>query len=302
MSHFPLRRPTRIASLSARSLTLSTILEDLDQYDFPGLNLGTESLAATPKSNSGFTSGTLSRSRSRLGSLEARQLKQVSRTSTKVDRNCMICFDIALRPSRTRCCGKLFCETHINDWLAESSNHCPWCSTYCHPDTGLISLAPPVSPTAHSTGLVQPERDEYSSKRTDSQIRSRSSSSSSSSSTSSSSNVSTDPNLEQDETPTADINTLGFSSYLSSLIRHVLDGPPYETPHPLPLPSESPMLLSSPPGLSLETQISLTISDPSSSSEMVDVYELTIVALVSKVIGKVLTLVALVLVFWVLTR
>ncbi|KAJ3897828.1 hypothetical protein F5879DRAFT_694327 [Lentinula edodes] len=72
------------------------------------------------------------------------------------DRDCGICFDPAVRPSRTKCCGKVFCEEHLHDWLHGSSNRCPACASECHPQTGTISLAPPMTPTIHNVpmGLV----------------------------------------------------------------------------------------------------------------------------------------------------
>ncbi|KAK7049289.1 hypothetical protein VNI00_005890 [Paramarasmius palmivorus] len=62
-----------------------------------------------------------------------------------VDRDCGICFEIAVSPSRTLCCGKLFCYEHICDWLhgAGSDGRCPACGTHCSVDTGVLSLAPP---------------------------------------------------------------------------------------------------------------------------------------------------------------
>ncbi|KAJ3998356.1 hypothetical protein F5050DRAFT_1745123 [Lentinula boryana] len=72
------------------------------------------------------------------------------------DRDCGICFDPAVRPSRTKCCGKMFCEEHLHDWLNGSSNHCPVCASKCHPATGTISLAPPMTPTIHNSPLTTP--------------------------------------------------------------------------------------------------------------------------------------------------
>ncbi|KAJ3715195.1 hypothetical protein C8R42DRAFT_726125 [Lentinula raphanica] len=67
------------------------------------------------------------------------------------DRDCGICFDSAVRPSRTKCCGKIFCEEHLHDWLYGSSNHCPACASKCYLATDTISLAPPMTPTVHNT-------------------------------------------------------------------------------------------------------------------------------------------------------
>ncbi|KIK70119.1 hypothetical protein GYMLUDRAFT_236546 [Collybiopsis luxurians FD-317 M1] len=321
-----LQPPTRSASLPTRSFQLSTILEDIEQYDFPGLNLGTESLAATPKYVPGSKTWTLgSISRSRLQSLEGRRSKQEAR-KVGVDRDCMICYDIALRPARTQCCGKLFCEAHLHDWLAGSSNRCPWCSAYCHPDTGVISLASPASPTS-------PSQRTRPSLLLKGETTTRSRSSSSSSSFSSRSNSSSmDPNSEQDDNDrslragkTVNADSFHLWSFFSKVVLHFLDDPSLETSE-VPPPdiyhaSENWMkyhtLYQEPPSASEITQSSalanpssqaqnqqmvLTPWDQSLGSEIVGDNERTALALISKIIGKVLTLVALVLVFWVLTR
>ncbi|KAJ3910877.1 hypothetical protein F5877DRAFT_86843 [Lentinula edodes] len=90
------------------------------------------------------------------------KLRIQTRTSSSLssrfnfDRDCGICFDPAVRPSRTRCCGKVFCEEYLQDWLNGSLNRCPACASECHPQTGTISLAPPMTPTIHNVpmGLV----------------------------------------------------------------------------------------------------------------------------------------------------
>ncbi|KAF5366123.1 hypothetical protein D9757_010939 [Collybiopsis confluens] len=74
----------------------------------------------------------------------------------KVDRDCSICFGSAIRPVRTRCCGSLFCEEHLNDWLKGSSNLCPICSASCHLHSDTISLASPMSPTVFQTHTSSP--------------------------------------------------------------------------------------------------------------------------------------------------
>ncbi|KAJ3729652.1 hypothetical protein C8R42DRAFT_171749 [Lentinula raphanica] len=111
-----LRRP-RLASLPTRSFHLATVLEDLEESDFPALNLGTESLAATPRDATfglGMSSLSRKRSLSRLSS-EGRIFKQSNTRRADVDMTCMICFHPPQRPSRTKCCGKLFCEDHLHD-------------------------------------------------------------------------------------------------------------------------------------------------------------------------------------------
>ncbi|KAH6888847.1 hypothetical protein BKA70DRAFT_58802 [Coprinopsis sp. MPI-PUGE-AT-0042] len=52
-----------------------------------------------------------------------------SLTSKKreADRDCGICLENAVKPCRARCCGKMFCSDHLNDWLG-TSEHCPNCN------------------------------------------------------------------------------------------------------------------------------------------------------------------------------
>ncbi|KAE9406997.1 hypothetical protein BT96DRAFT_172108 [Gymnopus androsaceus JB14] len=84
--------------------------QDFEQCDFPALNLGTESLACTPNAATAWTLGGLRRARSRTISTQAQR-----RQAASADRDCAICFDLAKRPAKTRCCGKLFCQDHLRD-------------------------------------------------------------------------------------------------------------------------------------------------------------------------------------------
>ncbi|KII86708.1 hypothetical protein PLICRDRAFT_265726 [Plicaturopsis crispa FD-325 SS-3] len=73
------------------------------------------------------------------------------------DRDCGICFDPALKPARTKCCGDIFCHEHLSDvspysWLTgpASDGRCPSCGENCSLNTDTISLASP--------GLTSPKR------------------------------------------------------------------------------------------------------------------------------------------------
>jgi len=50
-----------------------------------------------------------------------------------VDRDCGICFEVAVVPCRMICCGDVFCLNHISDWLYGSSSdgRCPSCKQLC---------------------------------------------------------------------------------------------------------------------------------------------------------------------------
>ncbi|KAE9389804.1 hypothetical protein BT96DRAFT_1002902 [Gymnopus androsaceus JB14] len=163
---FPLsirRRPSRTRSLPIQS-HLASISEDSEHDEVQlRVNAGTESsVESTPQSGtSGVSSLPGAAEEHAVLSQDSTQskLKLVPRqkqkgrlkiqTSINSDRDCGICFDLAVRPSRTKCCRNIFCEDHLSDWLSGSSNLCPSCTEPCHPKTGIISLASPVSPTAH---------------------------------------------------------------------------------------------------------------------------------------------------------
>ncbi|KAH6893615.1 hypothetical protein BKA70DRAFT_1571426 [Coprinopsis sp. MPI-PUGE-AT-0042] len=115
---------------------------DEEDYDVGGyLNLGTEtplsgsispypfppsrgSVTVEPRSNNEGGSNTTMPS-SKLGPSARRN----SLTSKKreADRDCGICLENAVKPCRARCCGKMFCSDHLNDWLG-TSEHCPNCN------------------------------------------------------------------------------------------------------------------------------------------------------------------------------
>ncbi|KAF5335344.1 hypothetical protein D9611_011689 [Ephemerocybe angulata] len=62
------------------------------------------------------------------------------------DRDCGICFEYAVRPARTICCGKVFCQEHLEDWLtgANASGLCPNCDKPCSLERDVLSLASPA--------------------------------------------------------------------------------------------------------------------------------------------------------------
>jgi len=277
--------------------------EDLEQSDFPGLNLGTESLAATPKY------GSLARQRS----LDSQRLKKAKAKQITVDRECIICFDLAMRPSRTRCCGKLFCEDHLHDWLSRSSNRCPSCGTYCDPETGVVSLAAPTSPTwlsqhtSHTTTTTLRKRNSFDYDVEHDNLDAKASSTRSSSS---SSNHSVDPSTDQDgENTHISADELSHvRSICTKLIRHFLDDPLLAVPevYAFEHPETSSQLVEldsptvPPSSQSPEIQMFLTPAYRSSGSAVVNDDEMVFVALASKVAGKVLSIIALILVFWLL--
>lgn len=92
-------------------------------------------------------------------------VKQPVMKKWDVDRECGICFELAVTPRRTRCCGNLFCSEHLIDWLGgdvDIAGSCPSCQTMCSISADTISLASPPKPTAtrsYSQSTSIPNRD-----------------------------------------------------------------------------------------------------------------------------------------------
>jgi len=99
----------------------------------------------------------------------------------KVDRDCGICFDPALNPRKTSCCGQVFCYAHLADWLRSSKN-CPSCSSICTPTFGSLSTSSSMTnlaSMAKNRKLPSPVPLSASSSSSDEDTSSRSSSTSS---------------------------------------------------------------------------------------------------------------------------
>ncbi|KAJ4490089.1 hypothetical protein J3R30DRAFT_3693603 [Lentinula aciculospora] len=170
ISSSPRQRPLRTESLPSRISptfqVLASISEEYsDVHDQVIVNANLKS--PEPMSPSTATATGTSRPKLHLSKTYAGSIRNQTRSThlkhkmklrirTKAgafnfDRDCGICFDPAVRPSRTKCCGKIFCEDHLHDWLKGSLNCCPVCSSNCHPQAGTISLAPPKTPTIYNT-------------------------------------------------------------------------------------------------------------------------------------------------------
>ncbi|KAH6893617.1 hypothetical protein BKA70DRAFT_1571430 [Coprinopsis sp. MPI-PUGE-AT-0042] len=135
---------TSILKLAIPSWSPSSHLYAIDEEDYDvgsHLNLGTEtplsgsiSLYPFPPSRGSVTAehrshneggSNMSMPSSKLGP----SVRRNSLTSTKseADRDCGICPENAIKPCRARCCGKMFCSDHLNDWLG-TSEHSPNCN------------------------------------------------------------------------------------------------------------------------------------------------------------------------------
>jgi len=71
--------------------------------------------------------------------------KAVVKDAAVVDRDCGICFEVAITPCRMVCCGNVFCLNHISDWLYGSSSdgRCPSCKEMCT----FVQEVPATHPT-----------------------------------------------------------------------------------------------------------------------------------------------------------
>lgn len=69
-------------------------------------------------------------------------------TSRAMREVCGICFESAVKPNKSRCCGQLFCFQHLSDWLSAtgSDGRCPTCRVPLSLETDTISLHPPAKP------------------------------------------------------------------------------------------------------------------------------------------------------------
>ncbi|KAF8644366.1 hypothetical protein AX16_005929 [Volvariella volvacea WC 439] len=87
------------------------------------------------------------------------QRKSLGARRTVADRDCGICFEVAVSPTRVLCCGKLFCGEHISDWLSGSASNgrCPCCEAPCSLERNTMSLAPPTLNLQNYRDLKQPK-------------------------------------------------------------------------------------------------------------------------------------------------
>ncbi|KAF8887103.1 hypothetical protein BD779DRAFT_1528158 [Infundibulicybe gibba] len=138
----------------------SSSSDSIDEVPEYALNLGVESPASVSPSPS---SQDIPRDPWTTKPTTKRKSRDLKR-STGVDRDCGICFELAVSPCRTKCCGALFCAQHIAEWLsgAASDGCCPACASPCALDTQhMLSLAPPkllLSPTKSAAAAQDKER------------------------------------------------------------------------------------------------------------------------------------------------
>jgi hypothetical protein len=86
---------------------------------------------------------------------------------------CGICFESAVKPNKSRCCGQLFCFQHLSDWLSAtcSDGRCPTCRVPLSLEADTICLHPPAKPKPSTISFlptpIPPKR------RSPSSVRSR---------------------------------------------------------------------------------------------------------------------------------
>jgi len=259
-----------------------------------------------------WTLGGLRRARSRtISTSEEEKVDQAqTRKAVNADRVCAICLDLAQTPFKTQCCGKLFCNEHLCDWLNGSSNRCPSCAACRHPDAGIISLVSPASPTSfYQTTSYRDDNSNTTTRRASSRSRSSSSSSNTSSDSSCSTIQSTDSDDNRDYSLVgASFVSMESLSYLrkvvGSIIQDFLDeSPSSDIPPSISLASygqlDSRAAHSSAPPDIYPSQSSLN-DTTTRSLRPTAMEEEAVIA--GRAAGKVLSIVALMLVFWVLTN
>jgi len=69
---------------------------------------------------------------------------------------CGICFESAVKPNKSRCCGQLFCFQHLSDWLSAtcSDGRCPTCRVPLSLEADTICLHPPAKPKPSSVSFL----------------------------------------------------------------------------------------------------------------------------------------------------
>ncbi|KAF8811012.1 hypothetical protein BYT27DRAFT_7090613 [Phlegmacium glaucopus] len=136
-------------------LNLVSIEEErvLSEYDCGYLDLGAETPASVSTFNLLESSGLVENHiRARRPSLSSSPIAKNPNRFNKyaAGRDCGICFEYAVVPCRTLCCGKIFCTEHLADWLhgPKAEGRCPNCENACSLEGGTLSLA---SPPLHSS-------------------------------------------------------------------------------------------------------------------------------------------------------
>ncbi|KAJ3564535.1 hypothetical protein NP233_g8235 [Leucocoprinus birnbaumii] len=117
-------------------------LDSIDEHPEYILNLGAESPASVLSPDDRIPTPpprVFRRSRSNSNGKAPKKPREA------LDRDCGICFEYAVHPSRTLCCGMIFCFEHITDWLhgPSSDGRCPSCSAPCSAEN-ILSLASPT--------------------------------------------------------------------------------------------------------------------------------------------------------------
>ncbi|KAK7001785.1 hypothetical protein R3P38DRAFT_3283548 [Favolaschia claudopus] len=82
---------------------------------------------------------------------------RISSREKEAERDCGICFEPATNPTRTSCCGHLFCAEHIVSWLNHpaSDGRCPSCLTLTSSNT-VLPLGHPATNAQFALGITIP--------------------------------------------------------------------------------------------------------------------------------------------------
>jgi len=151
----PLASPTQLTRRLPRSrsrpqlsshASLESIIEECD-------NLEHSQTQATSNSTLEFTGKHTRVTASRPPSWNGKKGITTGRGMRDV---CGICFESAVKPNKSRCCGQLFCFQHLSDWLSASCSdgRCPTCRVPLSLETDTISLHPPAKPKPSAVSFL----------------------------------------------------------------------------------------------------------------------------------------------------
>lgn len=197
----------------------------------------------------------------------------------------------------------------VKQWLNGSSNRCPSCAACCHPDAGIISLVSPAPTSFSQTTSYRDDNSNTTTHRASSRSRSSSSSSNNSSDSSCSIIQSTDSDDNRDYSLVgASFVSMESLSYLRKVVGRIIkdfldESPASDIPPSISLASYG-QFESRAPHSSAPSDIHPSQSSPNDTttrffrSRAMDEE----VAIAGRAAGKVLSIVALMLVFWVLTN
>ncbi|KAJ6549059.1 hypothetical protein DFH09DRAFT_1366917 [Mycena vulgaris] len=165
----------------SRRPAMKLAMPESDAVEY-SLDLGAEPVASTPLPDAddapalprrrSWRSSSHADEKTRLSSAYDAQgnLKIAARGRAEAKRDCGICEEVAVVPTRTLCCDALFCKEHIDDWIygPAATGLCPACAAPCvlppsadvdadaarRPRTPPSSRSQSPAPSSHSSNSL----------------------------------------------------------------------------------------------------------------------------------------------------